>query len=229
MAKLTWHNTGDNQWETGVDQVFISNKLGGTALAAGEYKVAWNGVTSISNSPEGAEPTDIYADNIKYLTLMSAENFKASIECYNYPTQFKDCIGENNPAPGLFISAQEHKGFHLCYRTKIGDETTNDKGYKYHFIYNCKVGVSESQYQTINDSPEAITFSYNISTTPYTFASDVARAWVEKLKPTAYICVDTTKLDASKVNQFNTWFNTAVGLNDAVGMPTPNEIIAVIA
>lgn len=221
MAKLTWHNTGDNQWETGVDNVilFFDDKIDGT-----NYKYAWNGVTSISNSPEGAEPTDIYADNIKYLTLMSAENFKGSIEAYTYPVEFAKCCGEDYPVPGFFVSAQTHINFGLCYRTKVGDEVTPDKGYKYHFIYNCKAGVSEKQYQTINDSPEAITFSWNYSTTPVTFSST---GDLKDLKPTAYMCVDTTKLSAAALTRFNTVI--LGGINESsTKMMTIDEIYSVI-
>lgn len=177
MAKLTFDDLGLHFYETGISDVVLypqNDSNGGYGYAKG---VAWNGVTSISQSPEGAEPTDIYADNGKYLTVLSKENFKGSIEAYTYPDEWEACDGsailrytsganKGSKVGGLDITAQRRKKFCLAYKTKIGNDILGDEcGYKLHIIYNAQASVSEKQYQTINDSPEAITFSWNFTTT----------------------------------------------------------------
>ena len=153
--------------------------------------VAWNGLTSVSESPEGAEATDLYADDIKYLTLMSAENFKATIEAYTYPVEFEECDGSATIANGVVIGQQSRKPFGLCYRTAIGNDTDgNEHGYKLHIVYGCQASPSEKQYSTINDSPEAITFSWEVNTTPVN---------VTGKKPTATLIIDSTKADKAKL------------------------------
>ena len=158
MSKIVWDAIGDHIFETGVRNgvLYLKDETG-----AYNTGVAWNGLTSVSESPEGAEPTDLYADDVKYLTLMSAENFKATIEAYTYPVEFEECDGSATIANGVVIGQQARKPFGLCYRTSIGNDTDgNEHGYKLHIVYGCLASPSEKQYSTINDSPEAITFSW---------------------------------------------------------------------
>ena len=188
MAKIVWDAIGDHIFETGVRNGVLYLKG-----AEGTYNtgVAWNGLTSVSESPEGAEPTDLYADDIKYLTLMSAENFKATIEAYTYPVEFEECDGSATIAKGVVIGQQSRKAFGLCDRTGIGNDTDgNEHGYKLHIVYGCQASPSEKQYSTINDSPEAITFSWEVSTTPVN---------VTGKKPTATLIIDSTKTDKAKL------------------------------
>ena len=188
MSKIVWDAIGEHTFETGVRNgvLYLKDETG-----AYNTGVAWNGLTSVSESPEGAEPTDLYADDIKYLTLMSAENFKATIEAYTYPVEFEECDGSATIANGVVIGQQARKPFGLCYRTAIGNDTDgNEHGYKLHIVYGCQASPSEKQYSTINDSPEAITFSWEVSTTPVN---------VTGKKPTATLIIDSTKADKSKL------------------------------
>ena len=188
MSKIVWDAIGEHTFETGVRNGVLYLK--GTE---GTYDtgVAWNGLTSVSESPEGAEATDLYADDIKYLTLMSAENFKATIEAYTYPVEFEECDGSATIAKGVVIGQQSRKPFGLCYRTAIGNDTDgNEHGYKLHIVYGCQASPSEKQYSTINDSPEAITFSWEVNTTPVN---------VTGKKPTATLIIDSTKADKAKL------------------------------
>ena len=188
MSKIVWDAIGEHTFETGVRNGVLYLKD-----AQGDYNtgVAWNGLTSVSESPEGAEATDLYADDIKYLTLMSAENFKATIEAYTYPVEFEECDGSATIANGVVIGQQSRKPFGLCYRTAIGNDTDgNEHGYKLHIVYGCQASPSEKQYSTINDSPEAITFSWEVNTTPVN---------VTGKKPTATLIIDSTKADKAKL------------------------------
>ena len=188
MSKIVWDAVGEHIFETGVRNgvLYLKDETG-----AYNTGVAWNGLTSVSESPEGAEPTDLYADDIKYLTLMSAENFKATIEAYTYPVEFEECDGSATIANGVVIGQQARKPFGLCYRTAIGNDTDgNEHGYKLHIVYGCQASPSEKQYSTINDSPEAITFSWEVSTTPVN---------VNGKKPTATLIIDSTKADKAKL------------------------------
>ena len=188
MSKIVWDAVGEHIFETGVRNgvLYLKDETG-----AYNTGVAWNGLTSVSESPEGAEPTDLYADDIKYLTLMSAENFKATIEAYTYPVEFEECDGSATIANGVVIGQQSRKPFGLCYRTAIGNDTDgNEHGYKLHIVYGCQASPSEKQYSTINDSPEAITFSWEVSTTPVN---------VNGKKPTATLIIDSTKADKAKL------------------------------
>ena len=188
MSKIVWDAIGEHTFETGVRNGVLYLKDAEGAYSNG---VAWNGLTSVSESPEGAEPTDLYANDIKYLTLMSAENFKATIEAYTYPVEFEECDGSATIAKGVVIGQQSRKPFGLCYRTAIGNDTDgNEHGYKLHIVYGCQASPSEKQYSTINDSPEAITFSWEVSTTPVN---------VTGKKPTATLIVDSTKTDKAKL------------------------------
>ena len=188
MAKLAWDVVGERFYETGVDHGVLYpyntvNKTYGNG-------VAWNGLTQVSEQPEGAEPTDLYADNIKYLTLMSTETFKATIEAYTYPDEFAVCNGEGSLGEGVVVGQQKRTPFGLCYRTKVGNDTDPEAGYKIHLIYGALASPSERAYATINDSPEAITFSWSVSTTPVE---------VPGMKPTASLTIDSTKCDAEKL------------------------------
>lgn len=190
MSKIVWDAIGEHTFETGVRNgvLYLKNTEG--VYATG---VAWNGLTSVSESPEGAEATDLYADDIKYLTLMSAENFKATIEAYTYPVEFEECDGSATIAKGVVIGQQSRKPFGLCYRTAIGNDTDgNEHGYKLHIVYGCQASPSEKQYSTINDSPEAITFSWEVNTTPVN---------VNGKKPTATLIIDSTKADKAKLTE----------------------------
>ena len=188
MSKIIWDDAGNRLYETGVEQVALY-PMGATGTY--EKGVAWNGVTAITESPSGAEATPLYADNIKYLELRSVEEFGASIEAYTYPDEFAACDGSAELVAGVKLGQQPRKAFGLVYKTKIGNDTEGDAhGYKLHIIYGAKAAPSEKAYATINDSPEAITFSWEITTTP---------VQVEGHQPTAHIEIDSTKLDAEKL------------------------------
>ena len=181
---LTWDQTGDRYYETGVDHgvlyVYDNNAYG--------EGVAWNGLTNVSEKPSGAEATALYADNIKYLNLISNEDFSASIEAYTYPDEFAQCDGSAAIATGVMIGQQKRKMFGFSYRTKIGNDTDgNEHGYKIHIIYGCTAAPTEKGYATINDSPEAITFSWEITTVPIEVSSNY--------RPTACIVIDSTKVN----------------------------------
>lgn len=189
MSKLTWDAQGERLFETGVQKcvLYPINSLGA-------YKpgVAWNGITSVSESPSGAEATALYADDVKYLNLYSAEEFGCSIEAYMYPDEFAKCDGTAELTEGVTIGQQSRKVFGLCYRTSIGNDVDgNDHGYKLHLIYGCMASPSEKSYSTINDSPEAISFSWEIKTTPVSAG--------EGFKPTASLVIDSTKVDSEKL------------------------------
>ena len=216
MSKIVWDAIGEHTFETGVRNgvLYLKNVEG-----VYDTGVAWNGLTSVSESPEGAEATDLYADDIKYLTLMSAENFKATIEAYTYPVEFEECDGSATIAKGVVVGQQPRKPFGLCYRTAIGNDTDgNEHGYKLHIVYGCLASPSEKQYSTINDSPEAITFSWEVSTTPVN---------VPGKKPTATLIIDSTKADKAKMTALETILYGSEG--DEPRLPLPEEIVALMA
>ena len=187
MAKIVWDQTGERLYETGVKNGVLYVQNNGT-YAAG---VPWNGLTAVTESPSGAEATPLYADNIKYLNLMSAEEFGCTVEAYTYPDEFAQCDGSAALVDGVHIGQQARKPFGLCYRTELGNDADGiDHGYKLHLIYGCLAAPSEKAYATINDSPEAITFSWEVSTTPVNVAG---------FKPTATVVIDSTKVDAAKL------------------------------
>lgn len=188
MSKLVWDNTGDRLYETGV-----KNGVLYVQSSSGTYPkgVAWNGLTAVTESPSGAEATALYADDIKYLSLMSTEEFGATIEAYTYPEEFEVCDGSASLVDGVSIGQQKRTAFGLCYRTTIGNDTDgNDHGYKLHIIYGALASPSEKAYASINDSPEAITFSWEVTTTPVN---------VTGFKPTASLVIDSTKADPTKL------------------------------
>lgn len=214
-AALTWDAVGEHLYETGVDQVALY-VMNGNTYGDG---VAWNGVTAITESPSGAEANDIYADNIKYLSLRSAENFGATIEAYSSPDEFDQCDGMATPATGVTIRQQTRKPFGLAYRTLVGNDTqSNDHGYQIHLIYNATAAPSEKAYQTVNESPEAITLSWELSTTPIAIADH------PELKPTAHITIDSTKVDSTKLESFLAIIYGSAQAN--ARLPLPGEVIS---
>lgn len=211
MAKLTWDNQGERRYETGVDHgvLYIPD-------TTGKYSTgfAWNGLVSISESPSGAEANPQYADNIKYLNLISAEEFSATIEAFTYPDEFAQCDGTASPAVGLYIGQQRRQSFGLSYRTKVGTDLDADAGYKLHLIYGAMAAPTEKAYNTVNDSPEAITFSWEVSTTPVE---------VPGHKPSATLTIDSTKVDKTKLAALE---ELLYGGTKAAALPTPAEVIA---
>ena len=187
MSKLVWDQTGERLFETGVKNGVLYPQVSG-AYPKG---VAWNGLTAVTESPSGAEATPLYADDIKYLNLISAEEFGATIEAYMYPDEFAECDGSAAIAKGVMIGQQKRNAFGLVYKTTLGNDTEgNDYGYKLHIIYGAIAAPSEKSYATINDSPEAITFSWEVTTTPVNVTGG---------KPTASITIDSTKADPTKL------------------------------
>lgn len=188
MSRLIWDQVGERFYETGLKQGVLYPQGTGGIYPLG---VPWNGLTAVTESPSGAEPTPLYADDIKYLNLISAEEFGASIEAYTYPPEFGQCNGESEIVPGVMIGQQSRKSFGLSYKTTLGNDTDgNDYGYKLHLIYGAQAAPSEKGYATINDSPEAITFSWEVTTTPVV---------VPGFKPTASLTIDSTKVDTEKL------------------------------
>lgn len=215
MSKLVWDQTGERFYETGVKQgVLYPQETGGTYPKG----VAWNGLTAVTESPSGAEATPIYADDIKYLNLVSAEEFGATIEAYTYPDEFAQCDGSAEIAIGVMIGQQSRKTFGLSYKTTLGNDTEgNDFGYKLHIIYGALAAPSEKGYATINDSPEAITFSWEVSTTPVS---------VSGFKPTASITIDSTKVDAAKLEALEAILYG--GTDNEARLPLPDEIVTIM-
>ena len=214
MPRLTWDDLGKRFYETGVKQGVLYPQVGG-AYPKG---VAWNGLTAVTESPSGAEPTALYADDIKYLELISNEEFGCTIEAYTYPDEFKACNGEGTLAEGVTIGQQTRVPFGFCYRTVLGnDEKKNDYGYKLHLVYGATASVSEKAFQTINDSPEAITFSWEVTTTPVA---------VKGFKPTAILTIDSTTIAAEKLTALE---DILYGKDDAEArLPLPDEIAELV-
>lgn len=187
MSKIVWDKTGQRFFETGVDHgVLYPLQTGGYTKG-----VAWNGLTAINVTPSGAEANPQYADNIKYLNLISAEDFGATVEAFTYPDEFAVCDGSAEPVTGVMIGQQPRKKFGMCWRTLVGnDEDGQEHGYKLHLVYGATASPSEKAYNTINDSPEAITFSWEVTTEPVD---------VPGYKPTAYLTIDSTKVNATKL------------------------------
>lgn len=216
MAKLTWDQTGSKFYETGVKNGVLYVQDANGAYPAG---VAWNGLISVTESPSGAEPTPLYADDSKYLNLISAEQFGATIEAYTYPDEFAVCDGSAALADGVYIGQQTRSPFGLSYKTTLGNDTNGDAyGYKLHLIYGALAAPSEKAYQTINDSPEAITFSWEVATTAVA---------VTGKKPTASVVIDSTQADATKLAALE---EILYGDTDtAARLPLPDEIATLFA
>ena len=216
MAKLVWDETGKRFYETGVKQGVLY-----VLSDAGKYDkgVAWNGLTGLTESPSGAEATALYADDIKYLNLLSAEDFGGTIEAYYFPEEFAACDGSASLATGVSIGQQKRKTFGLCYRTALGNDVDgSDYAYKLHLVYGCLATPSQKDYATINDSPEAITLSWEFSTTPVN---------VEGYKPTAHLEIDSTKADATKLKALE---DILYGTEEAEArLPLPDEIASLMA
>lgn len=214
--KLVWDQTSDRLYETGVKMGVLYPQD-----EAGTYPkgVAWNGLTAVTESPSGAEATALYADDIKYLNLMSAEEFAATVEAYTYPDEFAECDGSASIAKGVSIGQQKRKAFGLCYCTVIGNDVAgNDYGYKIHIIYGAMAAPSEKEYASVNDSPEAITFSWELSTTPVS---------VKGFKPTASIVIDSTKVDTEKLTALEAILYGSE--NADARLPLPDEIATLMA
>lgn len=215
MSKLVWDKTGERLYETGVKQGVLYPQAAGGTYPKG---VAWNGLTNVTESPTGAEATALYADDIKYLNLMSTEELGGTIEAYMYPDEFAECDGSAALTDGVFIGQQPRKTFGFCYRTTIGNDVANNNyGYKLHLVYGALASPSEKAYATINDSPEAITFSWEFSTTPVN---------VTGFKPTASITIDSTKVDAEKLANLE---KILYGDDEAEPrLPLPDEVAQVM-
>lgn len=189
MARIKWDQVGEKRFETGVDHCVLYPQVNGKYPKG----VAWNGITGISEAPSGAEPNALYADNIKYLNLTSAEEFGCTVECYTYPDEWNECNGVAEAVPGVFIGQQKRNGFGLSYRTRIGNDVAGDDyGYKLHLVYGCTASPSETTNSTVNDSPEANTFSYEVTTTPVQVEYEGTGGKV--YRPTASLVIDSTKV-----------------------------------
>lgn len=214
MAKLVWDKTGERLYETGVKNGVLYPMVDG-AYPKG---IVWNGLTAVTESPSGAEATALYADDIKYLNLMSAEEFGATVEAYTYPDEFAECDGSASLGTGVTIGQQPRKTFGMSYKTTVGNDVDNDNhGYKLHLIYGAMASPSEKPYSTINDSPEAITFSWELTTTPVN---------VTGFKPTASLTIDSTKIDPAKL----TAIETILYGNESTEarLPLPDEIAEIV-
>ena len=220
MAKLTWDGIGKRLFETGVDHgvLFVASDAGGW-----ERGVAWDGLTAVTESPSGAEPNKQYADNIVYLNLVSAEEFGGTIEAFTYPPEFAPCDGLAEPADGLTIGQQERKSFALAYRTKVGNDVAGQNfGYKIHLLYGLTAAPSEKAYQTVNDSPEAITLSWEVSSIPVEVAG---------MNPTSVITINSTIVDATDLAALELLlYGGGSGQTETFAkMPTPAEVVAIFA
>lgn len=213
MTAIEWDAAGKRFYENGTDRGVLYPM---TSNGSYDKGVAWNGLTGVTESPEGAEPTDLYADNIKYATMRSAETFGCTIEAYTYPDEFAECDGSAQIAKGVFAGQQERKGFGFSYRTLIGNDTatSSDDGYKLHLVYGCTASPSEKSYATVNDSPDAITFSWEVKTTPVNVAG---------FKPTATLVIDSRYADPSKLTALE---KTLYGDGDnEPSLPLPAAVI----
>ena len=228
MSKLVWDKIGEHFYETGVDHgVLYPVSSNGTY----DLGVAWNGLTSISESPSGADANKQWADNINYLTLYGAEEFGATVEAFTYPPEFEECDGSATLVKGVTIGQQIRRGFGLCYRTKVGNDTVGqDLAYKLHLIYGCRAAPSERGYETINDSPEPLTFSWEITTTPVAVTGHM---------PTASLIIDsrdfTTEAAKAKLTAFEAILygtDATTGTNASAGtdprLPLPDEVVTLL-
>lgn len=210
--KLLWDQVGERRYETGVDQGVLYIPTNGVYSAG----YAWNGLTAVNESPSGAEATPVYADNMKYLNLTSAEDFGGTIEALTYPSQFEQCDGTATPQPGVSVGQQERKPFGFSYRTRLGNDTVGDGlGYKIHLAYGAKASPTEKAYNTVNETPEATPFSWEFSTTPVTITG---------LKPSAILTIDSTKVTAANLQALEDAIYGTAGTEPR--LPLPDEVIA---
>lgn len=218
MSALTWDNVGERFYETGVDRgvLFPFKTVGG--VAGYQKGVAWNGLTAVNENPSGAEATALYADNIKYLNLISNEDFGATVEAYFYPDEFAECDGSAEPVDGVYLGQQPRIPFGFSYRTKIGNDVNgSDKGYKIHLVYHAQAAPSSKSYGTINESPEAITFSWEVTTTP---------EQVTGYKPTAHLVIDSTKTGAEQLAALEAiLYGNEL---DDPRLPLPDEVVSIM-
>ena len=216
MAKLVWDKAGEHIYETGVSKGVLYVMGDNGTYGDG---VAWNGLISVTESPSGAEATALYADDIKYVNLLSNEEFGATIEAYTYPDEFAECDGSGTLAEGVLLGQQKRKVFGLCYRTTIGNDVDgNDHGYKLHLVYGCLAAPSEKAYSTINDNPDAITFSWEVTTTPVN---------VTGFKPTSQITIDSTKVAKEKMTAIEALLYGSEEKEPS--LPLPDELAAVLS
>ena len=216
MSKIVWDQTGERLYETGVKRGVLYVQDSGGTYPKG---VAWNGLTAVTESPSGAEATPLYADDIKYLNLISTEELGGTIEAYTYPDEFAECDGSASIATGVYIGQQPRKTFGMCYTTAVGNDVdSNAHGYKLHLIYGALASPSEKAYSTINDSPEAITFSWEFSTTPVN---------VTGFKPTANIVIDSTKATPEKLAALEKILYGDTEVEPR--LPLPNEVAQVMS
>ena len=218
MPRLVWDQTSEKLYETGTDRGVLY-----PVNTDGSYPkgVAWNGLTGVDENPSGAEPNNIYADNVKYLALMSAEEYGCTIRAYTYPEEFEACDGSVELAPGVYAGQQNRQGFGFSYRSLVGNDTEgNDFGYKIHLIYGCKASPSSKTYNTINDSPEAIEFSWEVNTSPVP---------VKNYKPTSVVVIDTTKLTEGQKTKLKDLEDVLYGTEENVArLPMPDEVISLL-
>lgn len=220
MPRLEWDAMGEKTFESGVDHAVLYRY--NTLSSKYDDVAPWNGITSITESPSGAEPNPQYADNIKYLNLISAEDFGGTIEAFTYPDKFGLCDGSAELAKGVYIGQQARSVFGLSYRTKVGNDTSGqDYGYKLHLVYGCQASVSERAYSTINESPEANTFSWEFTTTPVN---------VKDHRPTAILTIDSTKLDEDGLTKLKKLEDILYGTEDTEAyLPLPDEVAEIFA
>lgn len=229
MSKIKWDQLGEKTYETGIDHGVLYPQKNGTYPQG----YAWNGITSISENPSGAEETKLYADNIPYLSLRSAEEFGLTIECYTYPAEWSECNGESELEKGIILGQQRRNTFGLCYRTKKGNDTEGeDYGFIYHLVYGCSSAPSERSYESVNDSPDAITFSFEVSTTPVDVPGKDSTG--KPFKPTSLIKIDSTLADAETIAKLEEiLFGTDGVGEDGVGteprLPLPSELKTLLA
>ena len=216
MTKLVWDETGDRLYETGTRNGVLYPITDQGAYGTG---VAWNGLTGVTETPSGAEETALYADDGKYLSLYSAEEFGCTIEAYTYPDEWAECDGSAEIASGVIAGQQAHRGFGFCYRTVLGNDQLGESyGYKLHLVYGCKASPSEKAYATINDSPDAVTFSWEVTTTPIAVRED--------LKKTSIITIDSTTADATKLAALEAILYGST--ESEPRLPLPSEVITLM-
>lgn len=216
MSRLVWDKVGERLYETGVSRGVLYPVDENGAYSTG---VAWNGLTAVNEAPSGAEATPLYADDIKYLNLLSNEDYAATIEAYTYPDEFAACDGSVELAIGVMIGQQKRKMFGFCYKTKVGNDSDGtDYGYKLHLVYGALAAPTDKSYATINDSPEAITFSWEISTTPVD---------VEGFKPTAHLVIESWKADATKLKALEDKLYGTASIEPQ--LPLPNEVATIMS
>lgn len=220
MGRLVWDQTGSRYYTIGVQNCVLY------PMSSASYPVgvAWKGITKITESPEGADPTDLWADNIKYATLRAAETFGGTIEAYTYPDEWERCDGSLNPVSGVSVRQQARQAFGLCYRTEIGSDATTEAGYQLHVIYGATAKPSSMDHETINDNPNAATMSWEFDTVPAVFATFGSYS---TYKPTAHIVFDSISLGSSKMASLE-----AALYGDATSsahLPLPDDLLAIAA